>query len=307
VFISFNAEEEGLHGSAKYVTAPLYPLEHTKVINLDGVGAKEDMPMTVASSSSSDGDAKCAELIEEISSIAKSLNYSSKVEIDDSCDHASFAQYGVPAVSLGDLEAKIYHVPEDTIDNTGISNLKRDIDIVMHFIDTPSQQVIHTAVLQRGSGGIPGWITPHPYGSVYSNSTYDGGWQPTELVAEKDGIRTNSFIPLGARVTEKYTFGIDAGEMGISNSFNSILLKIIYQVTGNVPGTPILNISTNGAEGTPVAPSAAYSDASSTTYDYNITPYVKTASELEQLQVSFSAEGQTNGILGVDFVGIQVK
>ena len=68
-------------------------------------------------------------------------------------------------------------------------NLKAGDDIDMFFIDTPSQQVIHTAVLQRGSGGVPDWITPHPYGSVYSNSAQNGGWQPTESVAEiNDGI-----------------------------------------------------------------------------------------------------------------------
>jgi FlaG/FlaF family flagellin (archaellin) len=201
--------------------------------------------------------------------------------------------------------------PDGTVDNvfalgdsiqidTTSMNLKAGDDIVMHFIDTPSQQVIHTAVLQRGSGGVPNWITPHPYGSVYSNSTYDGGWQPTEPVAEKyDGIRTNSFIPLGAQVTENYTFGIDAGEIGILNSFNSVILQIIYQVTGDILGTPILSISTNDADW------ITLSQTSPNTYD--ISPYVKTARDLENLKVSFSAEGLTNGTLQVDFVGIQVN
>ncbi len=220
-------------------------------------------------------------------------------------------------------EHSVFTLGDSIVIYTTSMNLKAGDDIVMYFIDTPSQQVIHTAVLQRGSGKIPEWITPHPYGSVYSDSAENGGWQPTESVADiNDGIRTDSFIPLNALVTENYTFGIDAGEMGILSPFNSVHLKIIYQVTGNIPGTLTLRIF-NGAEWTQIAPNAeqptmpeynqvseyliAYPDASMTTY--NITSYVKTTNELEKLQVGFSVKGQASstGILGVDFVGIQVK
>jgi hypothetical protein len=57
-----------------------------------------------------------------------------KMGEDDSSDHISFAKAGVPAVLLMDMDADVYHVPEDTIDNIGIANLTRDVDIAMNLI-----------------------------------------------------------------------------------------------------------------------------------------------------------------------------
>lgn len=195
--------------------------------------------------------------------------------------------------------------------------------IEMFFIDTPSQQVIQKAILQRGLEKVPDWITPHPYGSVYSGYAETGDWKPTELVAGiNDGRLTDSHIPQNAMATENYTFGIDANEMGISNPLNQAQLKIIYQVHGNSPGTLRLRIF-NGTEWTQIAPNAKqltmpeynsvngylkdYPDASLTTYD--IISYVNTTSKLEKLQASLSVNGSSTSdrILGVDFVGIHVN
>jgi len=53
---------------------------------------------------------------------------------DDSADHSEFARVGVPAVTLIDAEAREVHIPEDTIDNIGVDNLTRDVEIAMHVI-----------------------------------------------------------------------------------------------------------------------------------------------------------------------------
>lgn len=134
VFAAFNGEEIWLDGSRKYVSSPLYPLQNSKNINLDGIGAKSEMPLFITVSSYSEGNEKATELIDEISNIAKDLKYNFKVENDDSSDHSNFAQSGVPAVTLCDMEAAVYHVPEDTIDNIGAGNLIKNVDVAMNVI-----------------------------------------------------------------------------------------------------------------------------------------------------------------------------
>jgi hypothetical protein len=207
--------------------------------------------------------------------------------------------------TVGDyIEISTKELVPDPTSHTGKRDPTSEDTIEMFFIDTPSQQVIQKAVLQRGLGKIPDWITPYPYGSVYSGSA------DTKSVAVNDGILTNSSIPQNAWVTENYTFGIDADEMGISNPPNQVQLKIIYQIHGNSPGTLTLKIY-NGTEWTPIAPEKQTMPEDTNVNEYltDITPYVNTTSKLEKLQVSFSVKGSetSNGILGVDFVGIHVN
>jgi FlaG/FlaF family flagellin (archaellin) len=198
--------------------------------------------------------------------------------------------------------------------------------IDMFFVDTPSQQVIQKAVLQGGFGEVPTWITPHPYGSVYSDSGVNGGWQSTESVADIDQLHTDSQIPQSTYVTENYTFGIDADEMGISNSFTRIMLRIIYQVKNNSPNTLKLSIF-NGTRWIQISPNNVQTKmpeyhsieesvianppneyTGETTYD--ITQHIKNTKELEKLEVSFSVEGNADEhsekSVWVDFVGIHV-
>lgn len=147
VFAAFNGEEVWLHGSSKYVSSPLYPLENSKNINLDGVGAKPDVSVGIAVSSYSEGDKKTTELIDEITNIAKDLKYDFIVGNDDSCDHSSFAQSGVPAVTLIDWDADAvyhvpYHVPEDNIDNIGAGNLTKNMDVIMNVIGKEAYEAV---------------------------------------------------------------------------------------------------------------------------------------------------------------------
>lgn len=204
-------------------------------------------------------------------------------------------------------------------------DLKIEDSIDIFIIDIPSQQVIQRAVLQKGPWKLPDWITPHPYGSIYSSSS---GWLPTELVSEiKDGLLTNSTIPKNDWISEDYTFGIDTNEMEIPNSFRTFL-RIIYQVHDDSPNTLTMNIST-GSDWVQIAPSVDYPNVPQyhdiqTCLDanggageitgattYNITEYVKTADELEKLKVRFSFKGNANitseKVGCVDFVGIHVE
>lgn len=150
VFIAFSGEEEFSLGSAQYVKTPLYPLKNTININLDGLGGiisgQQDGPIWIATSENSKGNKKTTELIEEIESEIMVLNYDYRSGIDDSSDHTSFAQCGVPSVTLMDMEDVPFHVPADNIDNIGVPNLTRDVKVVMNMIGklafTPAQNAV---------------------------------------------------------------------------------------------------------------------------------------------------------------------
>jgi len=134
VFIAFNGEEIWHDGARYYVTSPLYPLEKTTNLNLDAIGAKKEMPLYIAVSSYSKEDENTNKLTEEIKTIGKKLKYDIALLDDDSADHSEFAQAGVPSVTLIDAEVDVYHVPEDTIDNIGVDNLIRGVEVAMHVI-----------------------------------------------------------------------------------------------------------------------------------------------------------------------------
>lgn len=152
VFIAFSGEEEMLYGSQYYVSHPLYSLKNTKNINLDMVGAKSELPMSIAVADLSRGGLNSNEFAEEFRGAAEDMKSKCEVIDEDASDHSPFALSGAPAVTIIDLEKTIYHVPEDTIDNIGVDNLKRDIDVTMEVIGKEAY------VLQVSGAGISIWI-----------------------------------------------------------------------------------------------------------------------------------------------------
>lgn len=211
--------------------------------------------------------------------------------------------------SLGD--SIVIYTTEDTITVTGEEiDLKRWDDIDMFFIDEPSQQVIQRAVLQKGSGEFPDWITPYPYGSVYDNSTNEQ--LPTELVdGIDDELYTNSSIKQQEWVSENYTFGIAEYDLGTSDSLKNVSLMVVYNSHDDSLENMTLSVY-NGSAWTMIA----YNMDEKPREDddpviYNITEWVKNTTELEKLIVSFSAIGHASDtsskIDWVDFVGIHVE
>lgn len=231
----------------------------------------------------------------------------------------------VDGENKGEFDSDDFNVknPDGTYSSDGVFNLGDCIeidtksmdltagqDIDIFFIDTPSEQVIQRAVLQRDSGEIPYWITPHPYGSVY---TKKNGWQPTELVdAINDGIYTNEIVPKNETVYQEFQFGIDADEMGISNPLSRVQLKIIYGSHDCSPDDMPLSIY-NGSEWTQIAYNMKENydfvqcEADGLTV-FDITQWVNTTEKLEKLVVKFSATGNaaSEKYYSVDFVGIHV-
>lgn len=131
---------------------------------------------------------------------------------------------------------------------SGITLTSKDsVDLLIVHI--PSQQVIQKTVLQPVPVKTLGWITPHPYGSVYDSAL---GWLPTENVsAMDDEVYVEAPLPTSDWY-EVYEFGIDADEMGISD-FSKILLKIIYSFHDCSVDKLELEVSTDGSNWTQIA------------------------------------------------------
>lgn len=132
IIAAFNAEEEGLLGSTYYVRNPIYSLDKTEVVNLDMVGARSSMPLTILYYGYSTRDSN--NFVEEIKSNADKLNYKYDIMKSGSSDHAPFGTIGLSAVTFIDYEKNIYHVPEDNLSNIGVENLKRTVDLTLSLI-----------------------------------------------------------------------------------------------------------------------------------------------------------------------------
>lgn len=122
LFIAFNGEEEGLYGSHYYADYPVYPLnDRTVMINLDMVGTKTSMPVSIWSY-----DETNTEFRNSMYKYAKELNIKSELGAGQGSDHAPFAAKGVDAICFIDQDFKNgYHTPNDTIDTVDEKNLQR--------------------------------------------------------------------------------------------------------------------------------------------------------------------------------------
>jgi len=205
--------------------------------------------------------------------------------------------------------------------NTGY-DLKSTDDIDMFFVDTPSQQVIQKAVLQKGSreSNFPYWITPHPYGSIYDNSTKE--WMPTELVdGIGDNLMTDCNISKGIWTCENFTFGIDEYGLDLKNPLTTVLLKVVYEIHDNSQVNLTLEINDkNPDKWVTIVPSSynpgvyleryqTITESDEELPNFDLTPWVNTTEELRNLTVRFSGignAGSDNKILWVDFIGIHV-
>jgi FlaG/FlaF family flagellin (archaellin) len=199
--------------------------------------------------------------------------------------------------------------------NTASMDIKTGDDVEMFFIDMPSRQVIQKAVLQRGSWKLPDWITPYPYGSVYSNSS---GWLPTELVGTYNDGFTNDSVPQRPdSMYQEFQFGIDADEMGISDPLTRVQLKIIYKSPDCSPDEISLLIY-NGSDWTTDPTNMTMVEyhtfeecaAANKVYDINLAPcYVNTTDKLEKLKVKILGSGNaaSSKFYSVDYIGVHVE
>lgn len=133
LFIAFNGEEEGLYGSDHYVNNRLYPLNRDKtvMINLDMVGSKTEMPLTLWSF-----DSINIKLREEFYRYSKELKIESVQEVGGGSDHFSFGTKGIDTVCLINKDFKNgYHTPDDTIDKVDEKRIAEIAKLVLYYLD----------------------------------------------------------------------------------------------------------------------------------------------------------------------------
>lgn len=131
LFIAFNGEEEGLLGSYHYAENPFYALDKAVVINLDMVGSKNEIPLSIAGM----GESK---LRLDLAAYASYLNILYERTMEEGSDHSPFAERGVEAVTLIhlDIENEAYHTPKDSIDDTIDKDRIGEVcKLVLYYID----------------------------------------------------------------------------------------------------------------------------------------------------------------------------
>lgn len=133
LFAAFNGEEEGLYGSKYFAYHTIYDIDQDKtvVINMDMVGSKAVMPLTIGTDSKQD-----TQLKDDLYRIAKELNIDARKSTMSNSDHTPFARRGIDAVCLIHEDWKHgYHAPGDTIETVDKIRIEEVLRLVLNYID----------------------------------------------------------------------------------------------------------------------------------------------------------------------------
>lgn len=200
------------------------------------------------------------------------------------------------------------------IDPSGKINIEHGDVVDFYFVHTESSQVIQKTKLWTDGKEFPDWITPHtfPGGTAYDN--YKKKPLETELVDKvKDDKFTSTHIPQNEMTYENFTFAIDTKELEIPEDtlFTNITLRIVCtrHDQSRITITPEIN---NGSSQWIQLPAIDFTKSMALVdQNYTITEYVKTATEIENLEVRILAEGHAGDSadksLYVDFVGVHLE
>ncbi len=117
ILASFNAEEQGLIGSCRYVTVPAHPMSRTMAMfSVDMVGLGDGQGVILSGAQGqlfswlTDVTRASAKTDGEIGTVVQGMPL-------DASDHTCFAMAGVPAVLVSSTgEHATYHTPQDTSD-----------------------------------------------------------------------------------------------------------------------------------------------------------------------------------------------
>lgn len=198
VFIAFSAEEAGLIGSARYVRAPLFPIDSTAaMVNLDMVG-RLDKRLTVYGHSTGAGfeamiDQQAARQEVELKKIASGNGPS---------DHASFNQVGVPVLHLFTGLHSDYHRPSDDYDKLNIEGMRKittmTVEIVMQLASSTEPTRTKPRTLRDVLSGRPSPPTGATTLGVGVKDHDENGCLVTEVKAggpaERAGVREGDVL-----------------------------------------------------------------------------------------------------------------
>jgi hypothetical protein len=131
VFMAFNGEETGLRGSRYYTEHPVYDISNTKMINLDMVGSKRDVPLSIEKYGFSTD-----ELYDDLIELAKNNDLSYDMGHEGRSDHINFGERGAEAVILINYDLTDIHTPNDTVDrDVDFEYMAEIVDLLLEYID----------------------------------------------------------------------------------------------------------------------------------------------------------------------------
>lgn len=128
VIAAFNGEEIGLSGSAYYAAHPLYPLAGRTMINIDMVGSREPVPLTM---DGGNADAQSA-----MTGLAKALGIELACIAAPSMmsDHRPIAARGANAFLIIHNDGSRIHSAVDTLEHISPQRLEETIRLLLRFV-----------------------------------------------------------------------------------------------------------------------------------------------------------------------------
>lgn len=139
IFAAFNAEEEGLIGSKYFVENSKINLQNAEVINFDMVGSKENVDLSILTSSNRSSFSK---------EISRFLTDKIRIKYlyEDNSDHASFCTNNIDAVTFIHDDTSKIHTPMDTIENIDIDRFEVIFNAVNLFLSQKATEVYSSKV-----------------------------------------------------------------------------------------------------------------------------------------------------------------
>lgn len=128
-FVLFNGEEENLYGSTYLARNSNFTDDNTTVINLDMVGSKEVMPLTLLSSFPHSEN-----LQDELADFAKKLGVDVNYSNEGASDNLPFEMKGIPSVTLINEDMDGIHYPGDTIENMDVNRTAEIAEFLAEYI-----------------------------------------------------------------------------------------------------------------------------------------------------------------------------
>lgn len=133
VFVGFGGEEEGLLGSAHYVSHPVMPLANTvAMINMDMIGRMKDRKLVIGGV----GTAKEWRDIIAKGTADSSRSFALTLNEDGygPSDHSSFYSKQVPVLFFWTGTHTDYHKPSDTWEKINYADQARVVDLVAYIV-----------------------------------------------------------------------------------------------------------------------------------------------------------------------------
>lgn len=192
----WDAEEDGLLGSAAYLQAPIVPVEHTiAYINFDNQGSNllpSGGTRTVMVGAETGGAALVDAATAATASSTLRTSVLSLVFGQGRSDHANFAAAGVPSVFFTDATGPCYHTPSDDVDVVDFAKL--------------DQQIVTAAALLRD---LVATETPPQFDAMAPLATFDDAVTMLEVMREARPYFSR-FGADGQAASEQYLAALEA-------------------------------------------------------------------------------------------------